>query len=414
MDRDYELILNHLKFSLYKNFIDENLEIDEKIITINDTSDGAYFDIKYYKDNYLKDENIDPIRHYLEIGADKGFNPNEDFDSKFYLEFYPEVKKYGYNPFIHFIKWGLYEGRLPRLYTLDELFKLKLKKSVKGKDNYLFLINDTNDELRQHFDKNFESPFSLEKSLKVQQIKKTYIENKGIKFYSFAIPDKSVVCKDFLPFDVDYVYREIEHRHDIIDLKCEELQPKHYSKSDTHTNYLGGELLSFKILNNIDNSFTEKDFEKLIENSNEIKIDTYYDLCSPLNWSYSFAELTRLRYSGNFKRNSKSYQPTNLEDLSSEIPDEFKVVHRSESIFYRNNKSFSKLRVLIFHDSTMIYLRNYLSFYFREMFLYWDHGTFNTDLIDWFKPDLVLEIRIERFIGGLPTPDWIEEKLNED
>ena len=411
MDSDYELILNNLKFSINKKYIDKNLEIDDELVNINNTSDGAYFDIEYYKEKYLKGKNIDPIKHYLEIGVGEGFNPNENFDSKFYLDFYPEIKNAGYNPFIHFIKWGLYEGRLPKLLTLDELFKQNLRKCVKGKDNYLFLINDTNDELRQHFDKNYESPFSRKKSLKVQQIKKEYLDNIGISFFSFCIPDKSIICKDFLPFKVEYIYRDIEHRHDIIDLKCDELQPKHYSKSDTHTNYEGGKLLSYKILNHIDSSFKISDFENLIQNSNEIIIDTYYDLCSPLNWSYSFAELTRLRYSGNFKRNSKSYKPLYLEDLSQNIPKKFEVVNKSKSQWFKNNESFSKLRVLIFHDSTMIFLKNYLSFYFQEIFLYWDHGTFNKDLIDWFNPDLILEIRIERFIGGLPTPKWIEEKL---
>ena len=69
---------------------------------------------------------------------------------------------------------------------------------------------------------------------------------------------------------------------------------------------------------------------------------------------------------------------------------------------------------MLLHDSTMTYMRDYLSFYFREMFLYWDHGLFNRELVEWFKPDLVLEIRIERFIRGVPTPKWIEEILKEE
>lgn len=61
------------------------------------------------------------------------------------------------------------------------------------------------------------------------------------------------------------------------------------------------------------------------------------------------------------------------------------------------NKSFSNLRVLIFRDSSIRYLKYYLGFYFREMFLYWDHGNLNKDLIKYYKPDLILEIRIVRY-----------------
>ena len=128
MNDDYELLLNNLKFSIKKNIIDENLEVEEEYLNINNIPNGAYFDIAYYRKNYLKDEKIDPIKHYLEIGADKGFNPNEYFDTKFYIDSYPEIKKAGYNPLVHYIKWGLYEGRLPKLLTLDELFKQNLRK----------------------------------------------------------------------------------------------------------------------------------------------------------------------------------------------------------------------------------------------------------------------------------------------
>lgn len=413
MDDDYNVILNNLKFSINKKDIDETLENGDELINFNNNANGAYFDIDYYKNNYLKNKNIDPIKHYLEIGANKGFNPNENFDSKFYLKMNSDVKDKGYNPLVHYIKWGLYEGRLPKLFTLTELLKQNLKKCVKGKNHYLFLINDSSLELLQHFDKNYQRPYSRIKSLKVQQFKKSFLEKKGIPFFSFCIPDKSIICKDFLPFKVEYIHRDIEERNDIIDLKCDELKPIHYSKSDTHTNFKGGKLLSFKILNNIDNSFNLKDFENLIQNSNKHIINQVYDLCYPFNWSYTYAELNIKKVNGTFRGESTIYQPIHLKNLTRAIPKEFQFVHKRKSVWFKNEESYSKLKVLIFHDSTIKYLRDYLSFYFNEMFLYWDHGTFSKELIEWFKPDLVLEIRIERFINGLPTPQWIEDELEE-
>ena len=48
------------------------------------------------------------------------------------------------------------------------------------------------------------------------------------------------------------------------------------------------------------------------------------------------------------------------------------------------------------------------------MFLFWDHGNMDKELIEWYKPDLILEIRIERFIEKLPTPQWVINKESID
>lgn len=413
MDGEYELILKHLRFPIDKKIIDKNLSVnDEDIIYTNNLSDGACFDIEYYREKYLKDDDIDPIEHYLTIGVENGCNPNKDFDGDFYLKMYPVVKLKKYNPFIHFIIWGLYEGRLPKKLTLKEALNQNLKKSLKGKNDYLFLINDSNSELRQHFDNEYISPFSLEKSKKVQKIKKDYCNNLGIPFYSFGVPDKSIICTEYLPFSFDKIKRTLEERDDIIDLKCDELNHTHYSKLDTHTNYKGGKLLAFQILKHIDSSFTRKYYENMFRYANMIEYELSHDLATYGNWSYSFAEFTRLRHIIDSSKDM-SFQPKNLKNVSSEIPKEFATVNRSKSIWFKNPDSYSDLKALILCDSTMIYLRNYLSFYFKDMFLYWDHGTFNRDIIDWYEPDIILEVRIERFLGGLPTPDWIEDILSK-
>jgi glycosyltransferase involved in cell wall biosynthesis len=51
----------------------------------------------------------DPIRHYLQHGADRGLDPNPFFDTSYYVERNRAVADYGKNPLIHFIRQG---GRL--------------------------------------------------------------------------------------------------------------------------------------------------------------------------------------------------------------------------------------------------------------------------------------------------------------
>ena len=55
----------------------------------------------------------DPVRHFAESGWQAGLNPNTWFDTKFYLEFYPDITKAGINPLFHFIYYGRAEGRMP-------------------------------------------------------------------------------------------------------------------------------------------------------------------------------------------------------------------------------------------------------------------------------------------------------------
>ncbi|MCC6720480.1 MAG: hypothetical protein IT555_21615 [Acetobacteraceae bacterium] len=55
----------------------------------------------------------DPVRHFAERGWQAGLNPNTWFDTKFYLDFYPDIAEAGMNPLFHFIYYGRAEGRLP-------------------------------------------------------------------------------------------------------------------------------------------------------------------------------------------------------------------------------------------------------------------------------------------------------------
>jgi hypothetical protein len=55
----------------------------------------------------------DPVRHFAEQGWQAGLNPNTWFDTRFYLEFYPDIADAGMNPLFHYEYYGRTEGRLP-------------------------------------------------------------------------------------------------------------------------------------------------------------------------------------------------------------------------------------------------------------------------------------------------------------
>ena len=55
----------------------------------------------------------DPVRHFAASGWQSGLNPNAWFDTRFYLEFYPDIAAAGMNPLFHYVYYGRAEGRLP-------------------------------------------------------------------------------------------------------------------------------------------------------------------------------------------------------------------------------------------------------------------------------------------------------------
>lgn len=56
----------------------------------------------------------EPLLHYLLHGGFEGRNPGPDFDSRFYLQRYADVRKRGTNPLVHYLRYGQQEQRQAR------------------------------------------------------------------------------------------------------------------------------------------------------------------------------------------------------------------------------------------------------------------------------------------------------------
>ena len=66
---------------------------------------SGLFDTKYYLFNYLdvRLKDINPILHYIKYGVQEGKNPNASFDTKFYIKEHFTEDEYGMNPLVHYI-----------------------------------------------------------------------------------------------------------------------------------------------------------------------------------------------------------------------------------------------------------------------------------------------------------------------
>ncbi|MDQ2092272.1 rhamnan synthesis F family protein [Marimonas arenosa] len=88
------------------------LRQDERDISVK----SQLFDSDWYRNRYpdVRLSGIDPVRHYLSIGAQLGRDPGPDFSTAGYLRTYLDVAARGENPLVHFERHGRGERRNPR------------------------------------------------------------------------------------------------------------------------------------------------------------------------------------------------------------------------------------------------------------------------------------------------------------
>ncbi len=73
------------------------------------------FDTKYYRQQ-VRHLNLEPgleFEHFETVGWRMRLNPNDWFETHFYLENNPDVETRGENPLLHYFRFGKREGRLP-------------------------------------------------------------------------------------------------------------------------------------------------------------------------------------------------------------------------------------------------------------------------------------------------------------
>lgn len=103
-----------IKNNLFKNLKRyESMEDFLRVEIYDIIKKSGLFDEEFYINSCpdIKKYGWDCYDHYVHIGVYQNYNPNNHFDSKWYLENYPDVKEQKINPFLHYILWGKDEGR---------------------------------------------------------------------------------------------------------------------------------------------------------------------------------------------------------------------------------------------------------------------------------------------------------------
>lgn len=282
----------------------------------------------------------------------------------------------------------------------DEYFKQFLRTMI-GKEDYLFLVNDASNEIKQHYDENYKS-ITFDENIFAKQLsdKKEFLNNKNINYDFFIVPDKSIVLRDYLPFETQQPYRCVDKLNapyitDLIDV----MEVGDYQYDDTHMSELSAIKVVANILKKIHPEVDVEEYKQIL--TAKLSIEEYVsfgDLLFQVNWSYSRDHPVFKKHYHSIK---KRYIPVDSSKVTEkEVPDEFNKMGSRETIYLYNKNSISDKTAIVLRDSTTDKLIHVISAYYREVIFYWDHYYFDKELIEWFKPDDVIEIRTERFIAN--------------
>lgn len=289
-------------------------------------------------------------------------------------------------------------------------------KTLCGKDGYLFLQS----EVHQHYSLT-ESPDHERDRRFVQNYKQKKECLGDTAFFWFSIPDKSIVCREHLPIPSSNVFRYIDGVRDALleeniefcDLfsMTKNIDCTSYFKHDTHCNYKGGYLFSLEILRKVYGEEITNDLQKQMDSVLEWKsgYGGPTDLLNEVNFGPLSAwkhELLATVYRAETVE-VYNYKVDNfVKDISDFLPEEFKRCGERESqlLWNDNGKGKSLYKKALFLCDSFVFrvFKDFIVHGFEYSLLYWDHGMFNTKLIEWYRPDIVLEIRVERFYIDIP------------
>ena len=130
-------LVHYLKYGQKEERTDK---CDKNLKEYSLVKESGLFDYQFYKDKYDLDLNSYKrgLIHYLEFGYKRGYKPSRNFDGEEYLKRYPEVKKAGFNPLVHYLKYGVNEERIG-------LRRISFKNFNKNYDVEAILENIDND-----------------------------------------------------------------------------------------------------------------------------------------------------------------------------------------------------------------------------------------------------------------------------
>ena len=395
------------KTRLEKFFTKHNISINlerkaKRYQTINNDIKEYFVDCKRFLEICIDDDSHDnsiKIKSFLGIESDieLGWENRSDDYSKEIISKSFKFYNTSDSDFVSYVK-ALCRG----------------SKAMLSEKLWVFLINDTNDFLNQQFGSLGWNEEEKYKYLALIKERSNVLISKGIEYFQFIIPEKSIVYNEYLPelFEsrpvnnsrpartIDKVLPNLFSLEEYMkDLKCFGLL---YFKGDTHTNWLGAYFVyHFIILVLKRKGITSlpiplRKLRREIAGYNgdlfvQLK-DEYKELLKNRVW----ADLIGGNY---FESLIKYYLgESNQTAFRVETPEDYlKWFPERKTIIYENRNKMLP-RCLVFRDSTCDYLVELIAEHFSRTVFIWHKSNVYEEIIKREKPDVILHIIAERFL----------------
>jgi hypothetical protein len=296
-------------------------------------------------------------------------------------------------------------------------------KTLIGKDDYLFLINDSNKELDIHV--NGYTTVCQDSFKKYEK----YLD----KFLLFIYPDKSYHLKKFLPDNIISKYRPgyllyKEYFKDKIFDFTEILKhiEEPFYKTDTHINFLGGYYVNYYFIEQINIFFNMNIFFKKLdikkknmclldlklgigdllfkENIGDLvinnNIDTYYyNYDIPYFYTKYLIDNNEKIIYDNTKIFFIKIENNKVVDYTTKLVGNYSTwdINSKHIIFVENESIKNNNKILIFYDS---FLLHSMQLYFNLFkYTFFSKTCFSHEIIETLNPDYIFEFRVERFLN---------------
>jgi hypothetical protein len=286
-------------------------------------------------------------------------------------------------------------------------------KTLIGKNNYLFLQNDSNKELEVHNDNLYlvKSDFHLKYE--------KYISN----YLLIVFPNKSLVHKDFLPdrFNLQYrpafnAYQRYFKDH-ILDMYPHLNGLDTFYKTDTHMNFHGACVTYGVAMEKIRNLFQLPiESISIIIQKKDCTLSELNIGLGDLTWEVNLGnqilqdrmdayyytddiEMVFMKYIVDQNNKELSFLDYNLKNHTPELNGrlvDWEIV--SKFILHsKNNKVALQKKIIVFYDSFLLSSMPLWMKTFNEV--YFIKNNFDPILIERIKPDYIFEFRVERFLS---------------
>ena len=292
-----------------------------------------------------------------------------------------------------------------------------MNKPLIGNGGYLFVINDSANEIEKHSKEDY--PVNMHH---INEYKT--MDN----FMLLIYPDKSYIYSKYLPDEYNVSYRSVLNKYmeklndklvDLYDfIKNED---DIYYKTDTHIN-LKGNYAVFNVFCDIIKNKFNIDIPKLdINNLDKTVVSRLTNLMigiGDLTWKSNLGnqtlhDMTDNYYSEKYEDKNKIYysktyinENTHIKLFNESIEkDEIEENYNklfdwniiSKYIIYKKNMNCNNnLRIVIFYDSFLAQAIHLFMDLFQEV--YFIKRIFNRSLVNTIKPDYTFEFRVERFL----------------